>query len=536
MPKVCGKLTKIMQRFLEKLDNLASIKSENALSRWLERVAFIFMILMFTSAPHSIAATQIAWLTGMFIWVVRMFLKPRPRLVRTPLDIALWVFFAWSIISSIFSYDPLTSLDKLRNVALFLIFYYVVNVVKTKRAVIFLAFAIITSTMVSVVWTPIERIFGRGVEIVGVLKESPLSKAILLDGDTLLKANNVKIKTPDDLVTEMQRVETTELFVYRPDFYFKVKVNRADLLGGANALAQIGVTDWKRSRNWRSAGFYGHYTTFAEVLQLIASLTFGLLVASLSAKFAPQKRTDAEKNQRTTGDWRRRLILALCVAGMSFALLLTVTRASQLAFLISATVMVILIGNRKMILTLAAIILPIALIGLFFLQQSRQVGFFDANDASTRDRQTFYRKGFDLWTSNARNFTLGVGMDSTKRYVKEWNLYDNGGMPMGHFHSTPLQLLVERGLPGLLLWLWVLLIYGQTLLKVQSSKDEARRTTDWQTRGILLGCFGGLVGFVTSGLVHFNLGDAEVAMVFFMLMGLSVVLAINKSEQSAETS
>ncbi|MDQ3042634.1 MAG: hypothetical protein M3R11_09720, partial [Acidobacteriota bacterium] len=216
-----------MRNFFKKLDELADIKIENDLIWWLERTAFVFMILMFVFAPHSIAATQIAWLTGMFVWVVRMFFKPRPRLVRTPLDIALWVFFAWSVITSIFSYDPLTSLDKLRNVALFLIFYYVVNVVKTKRAVIFLAFAMIASTMVSVVWTPIERIFGRGVEIVGLSKESPLSKAILFDGDTLLKANGVKIKTPDDLVTEMQRVEMTELFVYRPDFYFKVKVNRA---------------------------------------------------------------------------------------------------------------------------------------------------------------------------------------------------------------------------------------------------------------------------------------------------------------------
>jgi len=124
-----------------------------------------------------------------------------------------------------------------------------------------------------------------------------------------------------------------------------------------------------------------------------------------------------------------------------------------------------------------------------------------------------------------------VGMDSTKRYVKEWNLYDNGGMPMGHFHSTPLQLLVERGLPALLLWLWVLWIYGRTVFKSkrqklegESSKDETRRITDWQTRGILLGCFGGMIGFFTSGLVHFNLGDAEVAMVFFMLMGLSIAI------------
>jgi O-antigen ligase len=500
----------------------------------MERAAFVFMILMFVCAPHSIAATQIAWLTGMFIWAVRMFFKPRPPLVRTPLDVALWVFFAWSIITSIFSYDPLTSLDKLRNVALFLIFYYVVNVVKTKRAVVFLAFAIITSTMVSVGWTPIERIFGRGVEIVGVSKESPLSKAILLDGDTLLKANDVKIKTPDDVFTEMQRAETTELFVYRPDFYFKVTVKRADLLGGESALEQIGVADWKRSRNWRSAGFYGHYTTFAEVLQLIASLTFGLFVASLSRRFSRRNNKEATEKGRATNGGRQSLILAACLAAMSFALLLTVTRASQLAFLISAAAMVILIGNRKMILTAAAIILPIALIGLVFLQQSRQVGFFDPNDASTRDRQTFYRKGFDLWTSSARNFTLGVGMDSTKRYVKEWNLYDNGGMPMGHFHSTPLQLLVERGLLGLLLWLWVLWIYGRTLFKVISQKAKIKnqdlrfRASDsalnWREMGIVLGSFGGLVGFTASGMVHFNLGDAEVAMVFFMLMGLSICI------------
>ncbi len=537
-----------MRNFLVKLDDLAAIEIENNFIRWLERAAFVFMILMFVCAPHSIAATQISWLTGMFIWVVRMFLKPRPPLVRTPLDAALWVFFAWSIITSIFSYDPLTSLDKLRNVALFLIFYYVVNVVRTKRAVVFLALAIITSTMVSVVWTPIERIVGRGVEIVGLSQESPLSKALLMNGDTLLKANNRKIKTPDDLIAEMQEKELTELFVYRPDYYFKVTVKHADLLGGASAFERLGVSDWKRSRNWRSAGFYGHYTTFAEVLQLVASLTFGLFIAALGTK----RRKDAEtrrhgdteeKNQfehQIAASPRPRVsvsLLAVCLAGMSFALLLTVTRASQLAFLISAAVIILIVGNRKMILASAAIILPIALIGLFFLQQSRQVGFFDLNDNSIKDRLTFYRKGFNLWTQNTRNLTLGVGMDSTKRYINEWNLFDNDGKPMGHFHSTPLQLLVERGLPGLFLWLWVLWIYGRTLLRVESRKskvesreDEISREneispiTDWRTRGILLGCFGGLVGFSASGLVHFNLGDAEVAMVFFMLMGLSICI------------
>ena len=529
-----------MQDFLEKLDDLADIEIENNLVRWLERAAFVFMILMFVAAPHSIAATQIAWLTGMFIWVVRLSFKPRPRLVRTPLDVPLWIFFVWSIVSSIFSYDPPTSLDKLRNVALFLIFYYVINVVRTKRAVIFLAFAMITSTMVSVVWTPIERIIGRGVEIVGVSKESTLTKALLLDGDTLLKANGVKIKTPDDLIAQMQANGTTKLFVYRPDSYFTVEVKRAELLGGEDALKQLGVAGWKRSRNWRSAGFYGHYTTFAEVLQLVASLTFGLFIVLLSKRFLPQRPGDAEEKQLATGDGRWTLILAACLAGMCFALLLTVTRASQLAFLISAAVMVLIIGNRRMFLTLAAIVLPIALIGLVFLQQSRQVGFFDAQDESIKWRQTVFREGIDLWTENPRHFFLGVGMDSIKKYAKEWHLFDDGRLPMGHFHSTPLQLLVERGLPALFLWLWVLWVYGRMLLKVQSSRfkvqssDENNRKSktqnpkslDWREQGIIWGSFGGMIGFFAGGLVHYNLGDAEVAMVFFMLMGLSVSLLI----------
>jgi O-antigen ligase len=182
------------------------------------------------------------------------------------------------------------------------------------------------------------------------------------------------------------------------------------------------------------------------------------------------------------------------------------------------------------------------------VQQSRQVGFFDQKDNSTIYRQTVYKEGFNLWTKDARNFFLGVGMDSIKRYAKEWRLFDDGKLPMGHLHSTPLQLLVERGLPALLLWLWVLWRYGKILLrylqiesresrvKILSPKSKIQnpKSSGWQKKGIILGGFGSLVGFFTSGLVHFNLGDAEVAMVFFMLMGLSVSLVIQESESKVD--
>ncbi len=512
-----------MAGFLEKLDSLAAIETENKTARFLERIAFVFLVLMVLSMPHSIAATQTAWLIGMLAWVIRLFVKPRPKLFRTPLDIALWAFFGWSVISSIFSYAPDISLDKLRGVSLFLIFYFTVNNLRSKRTVFFLALAFIFSCMVNVVWTPIDRAIGRGVEVQGIVPESPLAKATIQDGDTLLKANKKKIRTPDELLAEIEQNDITQVEWYRPDFNKTTEVKKADLLGGENALERLGFAGWKKSHNWRSAGFYGHFTTYAEVLQLIASLVFGMLVV-----FLTQKRKDKQAQKLF-------LILILCLFGMGLALLLTVTRSSQLSFMISAFSIVLIGGNRKIILMMAAISLPLIIGGLIFLQTSRHTAFFDPTDNSTTWRTTVWREGFNLWTENARNFTLGVGMDSIKRYAGEWHLFDDGRLPMGHFHNTYLQLAVERGFPALLLWLWILFIYAKTLfkgitnyeLRITNLEENSALSTQHSAlaKGVLLGCLGGLIGFFTSGFAHYNLGDAEVAMVFFFLMGLAVRLS-----------
>ena len=335
------------------------------------------------------------------------------------------------------------------------------------------------------------------------------------------------------------RTEITKLKFYRPDFEFVVDVKRENLLSGANALEKLGIESWKKSRNWRSSGFFGHYATYAEVLQLIASLAFGLFIASFFRAKARRRRDKSTKAQRRK---QFSVISAICfftfhflfcVAAMSLALLLTVTRASQLAFLISAVVIVLASGRRKLLLGLAAIILPIALGGLIFLQQSRNVGFFDAKDDSTTYRQTIYREGFDLWTENARNFSLGVGMDSIKRYVERLasvrrrttfrsdiftrrlcSCSSNAVCPrfcsgsgfsgftgecFGGVKLRSYELRSELQIP-------------QSAFRIPPSKQES-----FSAR------FGGLIGFFTSGLVHYNLGDQEVAMVFFILMGLSVM-------------
>jgi O-antigen ligase len=103
-----------------------------------------------------------------------------------------------------------------------------------------------------------------------------------------------------------------------------------------------------------------------------------------------------------------------------------------------------------------------------------------------------------------------------------------------------LQLLVERGLPALLLYLAMFGVYWKKLLKgLRMVREESPPVpglfggSAWMDRGILLGCLGGAVGFFASSVVHYNFGDAEVVMVLFLLMGVSVRLTQLTGAQAA---
>jgi O-antigen ligase len=152
------------------------------------------------------------------------------------------------------------------------------------------------------------------------------------------------------------------------------------------------------------------------------------------------------------------------------------------------------------------------------LQQKRNVGFYDTKDGSITWRQTVYREGLQLLISRPRHLIVGIGMDSIKSHWREWGMFDHGRLPRGHMHSTPLQLALERGLPALFVWLALLAVYARMLWLLARSG----RVADWVERGIVFGALGGLAGFFASGMVHYNMGDSEVIMIFYFLMGLAL--------------
>lgn len=491
-------------------------------AQWIDWAIMVFLFLFAAVAPHSIAATQTAWLIGMLLWVVRAFF-PGFVFHKSPLDYALLGFFILTVLSAFLSYEPMVSIGKLRAASLFTIVYLFAQNIPSRRVLRLLALTLIASCVVNVLYTAGERVVGRGVKIQSLQAASPLYASGVRAGDTLLEINGQKVNRIEDLINvlEIPDQEPATVNAYRHELLPTFKVQRGTLLAGSDALQRLGVEGWSKGRDWRASGFYGHYVSYAEVLQLMLALTVGLFVA------LPSKRS-----------WVGALLI-IAFVGFCFSLMLTVTRASWGAFLISSIVILLLGSSRRTILTVGLLAIPLVLAGLFFLQQKRNVSFFDQTDQSTTWRQTVWREGFNLLVSKPRHLIVGIGMDSIKAHWREWGMFDNGRLPWGHMHSNVLQLALERGVPALVLWLILLGLYAAMLLRLRRDLGESddaggeQRFGLWIDRGIVVGALGGMIGFFASGLVHYNWGDSEVVMVFYFIMGLT--LALKRLNDARET-
>lgn len=479
-------------------------QTKNKVVKVLDAAIVAFLFVFAAAAPNSIAATQSAWLLGLALWLARCAFRPHPTFYRTPVDYFILCFFLLTVVSSFLSYEPAVSFGKLRAASLFTIIYLFVENVKSLRIARLLVVTVIAACMVNVFYTAGERLLGRAVRVDRLSENSPLYKAGIRDGDTLLEVDGQKLQDPQILVNALskQEINPVEILTYRHELQPVFKVSRGSLLPGSSVLEQLGIGSWSRGRDWRATGFYGQFVTYAEVLQLIFALAMGIFVS------VPVKRS-----------WVGVLLLVV-LGGLGGSLVLTVTRASWFGCFVSTLIILFVgVGKRALIFT-GVLTIPLVLAGLFILQQKRNVAFIDQTDQSTTWRETVWREGVNLLVSKPRHLLIGIGMDSIKWHWREWGMFENGRIPWGHMHSNLLQIALERGLPTLIIWLALLFTYARTIWRSLQSGPNL----DWIDRGLLIGALGGLLGFFTSGLVHYNWGDSEVIMVFYMIMGLALAV------------
>jgi hypothetical protein len=273
-----------------------------------------------------------------------LFVWPRPKLDRTPIDYPMFVFFILTGLSSFLSYEPSVSIGKLRAASLFLIVYLFAENVRSPKLLRLLPILLVAACMVNVIFVFGQFAVGRGVKVYGVATGSPLSQARMIShgqvqntpivaGDTIEQVDGQSIRSVDELVSALDQSsnEPAKLQIYRVEWIATLDVPRGKLIPAATPEERLGIERWSYGRDRRATGFDNN----SESLQLIGSLALALLVT------LPRKKS------------RQGLLLALAIAGIAGAVLLSVTRASWLSFLLSAGLILSLTISRRALIVLA---------------------------------------------------------------------------------------------------------------------------------------------------------------------------------------
>ncbi|OYT72159.1 MAG: hypothetical protein CFK52_05760 [Chloracidobacterium sp. CP2_5A] len=478
--------------------------------RRLLRPASTGLLLLFAAAaPHSIAGAQGSALGLALLWLLERLFPASdaanghppgaPRVAEWWLPLA--TFFALCAASALTSYEPTLSLDGLRSVAFMATCGVVARWVTSRAQAWQLACALLLSAQFGLLYTGYQFARGVGVQLVEIAPDSPL-RPYFEPGDVLLRVDGQPARTPEDVArlilrepaapSQGAKSRLVKLTGRRVELPLAAELDRLSLRARVERLgaAGLGIQASAPARDFRASGFFSHYVTYAETLQILISLAVGLA-------------------WRRSDRWRWRL--GAMAALLTLGLWLTLSRGPTGGLIVSLGVMLYLLwregalGAQRVVagIAIAAILLAS---GLAYAYAVRRMDVVDTRESSLFWRLVIWQEGVDLASKHP---WLGIGRQSDKLHAAEWGLYAAGELPPGHFHNTYLQIAVWYGLPALAAYIWLLLTYFSQLL---------RRARD----GVALGALGALAGFAASGITHFNLGDGEVAMMLWLVLGLAL--------------
>jgi hypothetical protein len=473
-----------------------------------QRTAIVGLFLYSAFAPHSIAAAEISLAIVGAGWLLRTIASYKTGFRRTPFDLPIWLFFLWTVASSFLSQEPRISIAKIQSTCVLLLFYLTQAIV-TRRTAALLVSVMILSGSVGTLYSIYDLARGRGVLIESVSPESPMQSLHLRTGDAIWRVAGRRIFSVGDIDEAIKNAPAGTTLnvsvisqgehIERPGLVVTDTIKQRP--------SPSGIVGSSPTHRFRASGWTRHYETYSEILQILALLALGLAVANY-------------KNHRL--NFRAKL------ASVAFALLalgvaLTAMRTVLVALAIGACIIgVRALRTRARVFGFAVICLLLA-VGALVVYQTRAQHALALQDPSSSLRVQVARAGVSRLMLHP---LFGHGMDSMHVHWKEWGF---PGTDMLHLHSTPLQLAFDRGLPALIFWLWLMWLFWRT---AAGGEAALRDSSDTNRYGLLLGASGAVAGFFASSLVNYNFGDGEVALVFWWLMGVVVVLS-GMNEQRA---
>ncbi len=263
----------------------------------------------------------------------------------------------------------------------------------------------------------------------------------------------------------------------------------------------------------RITGFTSHWMTFG------GQEMFALLMTAAFLFFACIKRKRA-------GLW------LFCALVMAVALLLGFTRSIWVASA-GAGIYLLWFWKRAMV-----VVLPVALVLIAFLSPASirerfssmlNPGKLDSN----QHRIVTWRTGLEMIRAHP---WFGLGPEEVKL---QFNSYVPADIPRplpegwyGHLHNIYLQYAAERGIPTMLLMLWVL---GQILwdcLRCVWRLPPGRSDLKF----VLHGTVAVVLATMIAGCAEYNLGDSEVLTMFLVVVGCAYSAMETTIETTIEAS
>ena len=467
--------------------------SPSPLAKLGQQIALIGLGIYVIFAPHSVAASTIGVALAGIGWLVRTARSGSLGLRRSAFDLIILLSLVWSVASAIFSEEPRISIPKLA--ALWTVFlFYLTRAVLNRRSTLILIALLILSGCAGTLASFFDLVRGRGVVVETIGFNSPFHRVGIQPGDTIWRVNGRRVYSVSDL-DEVLRSIPANTPVSVGIISRGEQVERPGLV--ISQPPASGIVGKERNHRFRASGWTRHYQTFAEIMQMIALLALGLALAHL----------------RNHGLNKIFGVMIAAASVLTLGLVLTAMRTVIVAFVIGASVIAFrsLRGVYKVVFTFALFF--VIAFGAVVVWQTRDRDSLVLGDPSSSLRLQIARVGLSRVLIHP---VFGHGMDAMKLHWNEWGFPGNDIL---HLHSTPLQLAFDRGLPMLLLWLWMMMLFWLTIARAER---RAADLSDTNAYGILLGTIGALTGFLVSSLVNYNYGDAEAAMMFWFLMGTAL--------------
>jgi O-antigen ligase len=248
---------------------------------------------------------------------------------------------------------------------------------------------------------------------------------------------------------------------------------------------------WLYHRCDRAHGFFSIYMTLAGVLSLVLLATLPRLLPGGGAR-------------------RRDGVPWLLMLG---GLVATYTRGAWIGFAAGVLTVAASVRRGRWLLLAGLLLLAGgALAGPSELRH-RFLSMADPDEAGVRERFYMWRSGLAMWRERP---VLGIGPGGVKREYPGYALPEAVKKRTSHVHSTPLQILVERGVLGLAAWLAIWVAFFVRCIGLLRRLPDAEAPS----RALVVGSLAALGGFLVAGLSEHNFGDSEVVMVAWALMAL----------------